>query len=99
MKKTVLILALAGILSCQSSEEVIELRQKVETDKKVRISKRILGQESIYKDSANIIYPVEFEIKHVSPKVRDVRLYYRIDDVFLKIIWSIMVIQIALFMR
>ena len=83
MKKTALILALAGVLSCQSSEEVIELRQKVETDKKVRISKRSLGQESIYKDSANIIYPVEFEIKHVSPKVRDVRLYYRVDDIIL----------------
>ena len=83
MKKTALILALAGVLSCQSSEEAIELRQKVETDKKVRISKRSLGQESIYKDSANIIYPVEFEIKHVSPKVRDVRFYYRVDDTFL----------------
>ena len=83
MKKTALILALAGVLSCQSSEEVIELRQKVETDKKVRISKRSLGQESIYKDSANIIYPVEFEIKHVSPKVRDVGLYYRVDDIIL----------------
>ena len=80
MKKTALILALAGGVSCQSSEEVIELHQKVETDKKVRISKRSLGQESIYKDSANIIYPVEFEIKHVSPKVRDVGLYYRVDD-------------------
>ena len=91
MKKTALILALAGVLSCQSSEEVIELRQKVETDKKVRISKRSLGQESIYKDSANIIYPVEFEIKHVSPKVRDVGLYYRIDDVFLKRIQDYMV--------
>ena len=83
MKKTALVLALAGVLSCQSSEEVIELRQKVETDKKVRISKRSLGQESIYKDSANIIYPVEFEIKHVSPKVRDVGLYYRVDDIIL----------------
>ena len=83
MKKTALILALAGVLSCQSSEEVIELHQKVETDKKVRISKRSLGQESIYKDSANIIYPVEFEIKHVSSKVRDVRLYYRVDDIIL----------------
>ena len=91
MKKTALILALAGVLSCQSSEEVIELHQKVETDKKVSISKRSLGQESIYKDSANIIYPVEFEIKHVSPKVRDVRLYYRIDDVFLKRIQDYMV--------
>ena len=91
MKKTALVLALAGVLSCQSSEEVIELHQKVETDKKVRISKRSLGQESIYKDSANIIYPVEFEIKHVSPKVRDVGLYYRIDDVFLKRIQDYMV--------
>ena len=91
MKKTPLVLALAGVLSCQSSEEVIELHQKVETDKKVRISKRSLGQESIYKDSANIIYPVEFEIKHVSPKVRDVGLYYRIDDVFLKRIQDYMV--------
>ena len=91
MKKTALILALVGVLSCQSSEEVIELHQKVETDKKVRISKRSLGQESIYKDSANIIYPVEFEIKHVSPKVRDVGLYYRIDDVFLKRIQDYMV--------
>lgn len=91
MKKTALILALAGVLSCQSSEEVIELHQKVETDKKVSISKRSLGQESIYKDSANIIYPVEFEIKHVSPKVRDVGLYYRIDDVFLKRIQDYMV--------
>ena len=91
MKKTALVLALAGVLSCQSSEEVVELRQKVETDKKVRISKRSLGQESIYKDSANIIYPVEFEIKHVSPKVRDVGLYYRIDDVFLKRIQDYMV--------
>ena len=80
MKKTALILALAGGVSCQSSEEVIELHQKVETDKNVRISKRSLGQESIYQDSANIIYPVEFEIKHVSPKVRDVGLYYRVDD-------------------
>ena len=91
MKKTALILALAGVLSCQSSEEVIELHQKVETDKKVSISKRSLGQESIYKDSANIIYPVEVEIKHVSPKVRDVGLYYRIDDVFLKRIQDYMV--------
>ena len=83
MKKTALILALAGVLSCQSSEEAIELRQKVETDKKVSISKISIGQDSINKDSANIIYPVEFEIKHVSPKVRDVRFYYRVDDTFL----------------
>ena len=86
MKKTVLILTLAGVLSCQSSEEAIELRQKVETDKKVRISKRSLGQESIYKDSANIIYPVEFEIKHVSPKVRAIGFYYKVDDTFLNLI-------------
>ena len=86
MKKTALILALAGVLSCQSSEEAIELRQKVETDKKVRISKRSLGQESIYKDSANIIYPVEFEIKHVSPKVRAIGFYYKVDDTFLNLI-------------
>ena len=91
MKKTALVLALAGVLSCQSSEEVIELHQKVETDKKVRISKRSLGQESIYKDSANIIYPVEFEIKHVSPKVRDVRLYYRVDDKILEQIKHFMI--------
>ena len=91
MKKTALILALAGVLSCQSSEEAIELHQKVETDKKVRISKRSLGQESIYKDSANIIYPVEFEIKHVSPKVRDVRLYYRVDDKILEQIKHFMI--------
>ena len=91
MKKTALILALAGVLSCQSSEEAIELRQKVETDKKVSISKISIGQDSINKDSANIIYPVEFEIKHVSPKVRDVGLYYRIDDVFLKRIQDYMV--------
>ena len=86
MKKTALILALAGVLSCQSSEEVIELHQKVETDKKVSISKISIGQDSIYKDSANIIYPVEFEIKHVSPKVRDVGLYYKVDDTFLNLI-------------
>ena len=86
MKKTALVLALAGVLSCQSSEEVVELRQKVETDKKVRISKRSLGQESIYKDSANIIYPVEFEIKHVSPKVRAIGFYYKVDDTFLNLI-------------
>ena len=86
MKKTALILALAGVLSCQSSEEVIELRQKVETDKKVSISKISIGQDSINKDSANIIYPVEFEIKHVSPKVRDVGLYYKVDDTFLNLI-------------
>ena len=91
MKKTALVLALAGVLSCQSSEEVVELRQKVETDKKVRISKRSLGQESIYKDSANIIYPVEFEIKHVSPKVRDVGLYYRVDDIILEQIKHFMI--------
>lgn len=86
MKKTALILALAGVLSCQSSEEAIELRQKVETDKKVSISKISIGQDSINKDSANIIYPVEFEIKHVSPKVRDVGLYYKVDDTFLNLI-------------
>jgi lipoprotein len=83
MKKTALILALAGVLSCQSSEEAIELRQKVETDKKVRISKISIGQDSINKDSANIIYPVEFEIKHVSPKVRAIGFYYKVDDTFL----------------
>jgi len=83
MKKTALVLALVGIISCQSSEEVIELRQKVETDKKVSISKISIGQDSINKDSVNIIYPVEFEIKHVSSKVRDVRLYYRVDDIIL----------------
>ena len=83
MKKTALVLALVGVLSCQSSEEVIELRQKVETDKKVSISKISIGQDSINKDSVNIIYPVEFEIKHVSSKVRDVRLYYRVDDIIL----------------
>ena len=83
MKKTVLILALAGVLSCQSSEEAIELRQKVETDKKVSISKISIGQDSINKDSANIIYPVEFEIKHVSPKVRAIGFYYKVDDTFL----------------
>ena len=86
MKKTALILALAGVLSCQSSEEVIELHQKVETDKKVSISKRSLGQDSINKDSANIIYPVEFEIKHVSPKVRAIGFYYKVDDTFLNLI-------------
>ena len=91
MKKTALVLALAGVLSCQSSEEAIELRQKVETDKKVSISKRSLGQDSINKDSANIIYPVEFEIKHVSPKVRDVRLYYRVDDKILEQIKHFMI--------
>ena len=80
MKKTALVLALAGVLSCQSSEEVIELHQKVETDKKVRISKRSLGQESIYKDSVNIIYPVEFEIKSISSRLRSMWLYYRVDD-------------------
>lgn len=86
MKKTALVLALAGVLSCQSSEEVIDLHQKVETDKKVSISKISIGQDSINKDSANIIYPVEFEIKHVSPKVRDVGLYYKVDDTFLNLI-------------
>ena len=86
MKKTVLVLALAGVLSCQSSEEVIELHQKVETDKKVRISKISIGQDSINKDSANIIYPVEFEIKHVSPKVRAIGFYYKVDDTFLNLI-------------
>ena len=80
MKKTVLILALAGVLSCQSSEEVIELHQKVETDKKVRISKISIGQDSINKDSANIIYPVEFEIKSISSRLRSMWLYYRVDD-------------------
>ena len=86
MKKTALVLALAGVLSCQSSEEVIELHQKVETDKKVSISKRSLGQDSINKDSANIISPVEFEIKHVSPKVRAIGFYYKVDDTFLNLI-------------
>lgn len=86
MKKTALVLALVGVLSCQSSEEVIDLHQKVETDKKVSISKISIGQDSINKDSANIIYPVEFEIKHVSPKVRDVGLYYKVDDTFLNLI-------------
>ena len=86
MKKTALVLALVGIISCQSSEEVIELHQKIETDKKVSISKISIGQDSINKDSANIIYPVEFEIKHVSPKVRDVGLYYKVDDTFLNLI-------------
>ena len=90
MKKTALILALAGVLSCQSSEEVIELRQKVETDKKVRISKRSLGQESIYKDSANIIYPVEFEIKSISSRFRSMWLYYRVDDRMLNLIQDYM---------
>ena len=98
MKKTALVLVLAGVLSCQSSEEVVELRQKVDTDKKVSISKRSLGQESIYKDSANIIYPVEFEIKHVSSKVRDVGLYYRIDDVFLKRIQDVFLKRIQDYM-
>ena len=86
MKKTALVLALAGVLSCQSSEEVIDLHQKVETDKKVRISKISIGQDSINKDSANIIYPVEFEIKHVSPKVRAIGFYYKVDDTFLNLI-------------
>jgi len=90
MKKTALILALAGVLSCQSSEEAIELRQKVETDKKVRISKRSLGQESIYKDSANIIYPVEFEIKSISSRFRSMWLYYRVDDRMLNLIQDYM---------
>lgn len=76
----VLILTLAGVLSCQSSEEVIELRQKVETDKKVSISKISIGQDSINKDSANIIYPVEFEIKSISSRLRSMWLYYRVDD-------------------
>jgi len=80
MKKTALILALAGVLSCQSSEEAIELRQKVETDKKVSISKISIGQDSINKDSANIIYPVEFEIKSISSRLRSMWLYYRVDD-------------------
>jgi len=80
MKKTVLILTLAGVLSCQSSEEAIELRQKVETDKKVSISKISIGQDSINKDSANIIYPVEFEIKSISSRLRSMWLYYRVDD-------------------
>jgi len=90
MKKTALVLALAGVLSCQSSEEVIELHQKVETDKKVSISKRSLGQESIYKDSANIIYPVEFEIKSISSRFRSMWLYYRVDDRMLNLIQDYM---------
>ena len=80
MKKTALVLALAGVLSCQSSEEAIELHQKVETDKKVSISKISIGQDSINKDSANIIYPVEFEIKSISSRLRNMWLYYRVDD-------------------
>ena len=91
MKKTALILALAGVLSCQSSEEAIELRQKVETDKKVRISKISIGQDSINKDSANIIYPVEFEIKGISSRLRGMWLYYRVDDRMLNIIQDYMI--------
>ena len=90
MKKTALVLALAGVLSCQSSEEVVELHQKVETDKKVSISKRSLGQESIYKDSANIIYPVEFEIKSISSRFRSMWLYYRVHDRMLNLIQDYM---------
>ena len=91
MKKTALVLALAGVLSCQSSEEVIELRQKVETDKKVSISKISIGQDSINKDSANIIYPVEFEIKSISSRFRSMWLYYRVDDRMLNLIQDYMV--------
>ena len=91
MKKTALVLALAGVLSCQSSEEAIELRQKVETDKKVRISKISIGQDSINKDSANIIYPVEFEIKSISSRFRGMWLYYRVDDKMLNIIQDYMI--------
>ena len=91
MKKTALVLALAGVLSCQSSEEAIELRQKVETDKKVRISKISIGQDSINKDSANIIYPVEFEIKSISSRFRGMWLYYRVDDRMLNIIQDYMI--------
>ena len=90
MKKTALVLALAGVLSCQSSEEVIELRQKVETDKKVSISKISIGQDSINKDSANIIYPVEFEIKSISSRFRSMWLYYRVDDRMLNLIQDYM---------
>ena len=90
MKKTVLILTLAGVISCQSSEEVIELRQKVETDKKVSISKISIGQDSINKDSANIIYPVEFEIKSISSRFRSMWLYYRVDDRMLNLIQDYM---------
>jgi len=90
MKKTVLILTLAGVLSCQSSEEAIELRQKVETDKKVSISKISIGQDSINKDSANIIYPVEFEIKSISSRFRSMWLYYRVDDRMLNLIQDYM---------
>ena len=91
MKKTALVLALAGVLSCQSSEEAIELRQKEETDKKVRISKISIGQDSINKDSANIIYPVEFEIKSISSRFRGMWLYYRVDDRMLNIIQDYMI--------
>ena len=91
MKKTALVLALAGVLSCQSSEEVIELRQKVETDKKVSISKISIGQDSINKDSANIIYPVEFEIKSISSRLRSMWLYYRVDDIILEQIKHFMI--------
>ena len=91
MKKTALVLALAGVLSCQSSEEAIELRQKVETDKKVSISKISIGQDSINKDSANIIYPVEFEIKSISSRFRGMWLYYRVDDRMLNIIQDYMI--------
>ena len=91
MKKTALILALAGVLSCQSSEEAIELRQKVETDKKVSISKISIGQDSINKDSANIIYPVEFEIKSISSRLRSMWLYYRVDDKILEQIKHFMI--------
>jgi len=90
MKKTALILALAGVLSCQSSEEAIELRQKVETDKKVSISKISIGQDSINKDSVNIIYPVEFEIKSISSRFRSMWLYYRVDDRMLNLIQDYM---------
>ena len=91
MKKTALVLSLAGVLSCQSSEEAIELHQKVDTDKKVRISKISIGQDSINKDSANIIYPVEFEIKSISSRFRGMWLYYRVDDRMLNIIQDYMI--------
>ncbi len=78
MKNNILIILIMFLLSCTGSKDLMEVKQ-VFSDEKVS-----LAVDSSNIDSINIILPVEFQLKNISKKVADVRLYYMIDKVMLR---------------
>lgn len=79
MKKRLLYLAFIGVFSCKSPQDLMEIKQNVDTEQKVS-----LLIDHTNKDSISILFPAEFEIKNVSKKVAAVKVYYMIDGVMLE---------------